>query len=141
LSAERLLSRLQKVRRVGPGRWLASCPAHEDKSPSLNVKEEPDGTLLVICRAGCENDAIREAAGLEWADFFPEKSTGVYDRKLGRAFPAADILLALADETMIVAIVACDIANGRGMSIEDHDRVLIAAQRILAAKDMALGER
>lgn len=132
---------MQKVRKVGADRWLACCPAHEDKSPSLNVKLGADGTLLVICRSGCDNDAIREALGMEWRDFFPEKSTGVYDRKLAQAFPAADILKALADESMIVAVAACNIGQGIGLTAEDKARLLLAHQRIADAREMALGER
>jgi hypothetical protein len=141
LSAEKLLSRLNKVRKTGPNRWIACCPAHEDRNPSLNVKEEADGTLLVICRSGCDNNAIREAAGLEWRDFFPERSTGIYDRKLERAFPAAEVLRALADEATLVAVAACNVANGIELTAEDKSRVLVAAGRIQAAKDMALGTR
>lgn len=141
MSAEKLLSRLQKVKRVGTNRWIASCPAHEDKSPSLNVKEDADGTLLVICRAGCDNDAIRESLGLEWRDFFPEKSTGIYDRKLERAFPAADVLQALADEALIVAVSACNLAQGIELSTEDRARLVTAAGRIEAARSMTLGNR
>jgi len=141
LSPEEFLSRLKNVRQMGSNRWLASCPAHDDQHPSLNVRIEPDGTKLVVCRAMCENDAIREAMGCEWEDFFPEKSTGVYDRKLERAFPASDVLHALASETMIVAICACDIAAGKELSKEDKDRVLIAVDRIKAAQEMVLGNR
>jgi hypothetical protein len=141
LSPEDFLSRLEKVKRTGPNRWLALCPAHEDRTPSLNVRIEPDGTKLVICRAGCDTQAVREAMGCEWSDFFPEKSTGVYDRKLPRAFTASEILEALEQEVTIVAICACDVAAGKPISTEDKERVLLASQRILAAKEMTLGNR
>lgn len=138
-SIDALLSRLQRVKKTGPKRWIASCPAHEDKSPSLNVKEADDGTLLVICRAGCDNNAIRESVGLEWKDFFPEKSTGIYDRKLKTAFPMADILRALDAEIQLVAVAACNVGNGVELTAEDRARVLVAHERISAARRIALG--
>src|SRR5215207_1054730 len=39
-------------RRVGTG-WLARCPAHDDRQPSLAIAEAKDGKLLVRCHAGC----------------------------------------------------------------------------------------
>ena len=36
------------------------CPAHDDKSPSLSVKQD-GGRLLLHCFAGCEYEAIVEA--------------------------------------------------------------------------------
>lgn len=136
MSTENFLSRLQKVRKTGPGRWVASCPAHEDSSPSLNVKEEPNGQLLFICRAGCHQDAIRQAVGMEWSEFFPE---GVHSVPLKRAFPAADVLHALADEALIVAVAASNVANGVELTKEDKDRLMVAAGRIEAARSMSLG--
>jgi hypothetical protein len=141
LSIENLLSRLQKVRRTGPNRWLACCPAHDDRNPSMNVKLGDDGTILVVCRAGCDNNSIREAVGMEWIEFFPEKSTGIYDRKLERAFPASDILKALDGEALIVAVAACNVANGIELTQDDKNRLLEASARISAAREMALGER
>jgi Toprim domain len=37
---------------------VACCPAHDDRTPSLSVKDAPDGRLLVKCHAGCDFDPI-----------------------------------------------------------------------------------
>jgi hypothetical protein len=139
LSVQTFLSRLQKVRKTGAGRWIACCPAHEDYYPSLKVKEGQEGPVLVICRAGCDNNAIREAVGMEWRDFFPERSTGVYDRKLRSAFPLEDVLTALASETLLVSVAACNVANGIELTAEDKARLLAAYERIESARSMASG--
>ncbi|NQW09429.1 MAG: toprim domain-containing protein [Alphaproteobacteria bacterium] len=48
-------------RKAGGG-WIARCPAHEDRTPSLSIRESDDGTLLVHCHAGC--DQVRVIATL-----------------------------------------------------------------------------
>lgn len=36
------------------GGWMARCPAHDDRSPSLSISEGNDGQLLLRCFAGCD---------------------------------------------------------------------------------------
>lgn len=62
------LGRLEGVRRSSGG-WMARCPAHEDRNPSLSV-HEVNGTILLKCFAGCAFDEIVAALGLEKQDFF-----------------------------------------------------------------------
>lgn len=33
--------------------WIAKCPAHQDRTPSLSIAESDDGKALVYCHAGC----------------------------------------------------------------------------------------
>ena len=33
--------------------WIARCPAHDDREPSLSIREA-DGKVLVRCHAGCD---------------------------------------------------------------------------------------
>jgi hypothetical protein len=40
--------------------WLCRCPAHEDRTPSLSIRET-DGKLLVHCHAGCDQQAVVDA--------------------------------------------------------------------------------
>ena len=46
-----ILDRLEGVRKFGSG-WIAKCPAHKDRSPSLSIKEGERGVML-RCFAGC----------------------------------------------------------------------------------------
>jgi len=64
LTAREVLARLDGVQRSGDG-WVARCPAHDDKSPSLKVSEGRDGRVLMHCHARCSFDAIVAALGLE----------------------------------------------------------------------------
>lgn len=141
MNVEDFLSRLQNVRRVGHGRWIASCPAHDDAHPSMNIKEEPD-KILFLCRAGCRSDQVVKAMGLQWRDVFTEQvSVGSYNRSLNRAFPAADVLEALGEEALVVAVAASNIAAGVELTEEDRKRVLQAANRIDSARRLTLGRR
>jgi hypothetical protein len=60
-------------RRVG-GQYLLRCPSHDDRRPSLGVRELDDGRLLVRCYAGCATEDILAALDLEFADLYPERA-------------------------------------------------------------------
>ncbi len=49
--------------------FVARCPAHEDKAPSLNV-DEKDGKVLIKCQAGCDTRDVVTAMGLSMTDLF-----------------------------------------------------------------------
>lgn len=72
MSVGKLLERLDKVRQERRGQWVACCPAHVDKSPSLAIGEADDGRVLVHCHSGCSALDVISAVGLQWADLFPE---------------------------------------------------------------------
>ena len=44
-------------RKVGGG-WTARCPAHDDRTPSLSIRDTVDGKVLVRCHAGCEQEQV-----------------------------------------------------------------------------------
>jgi putative DNA primase/helicase len=46
--------------RTGRG-WMARCPAHDDRSPSLSIADGAEGRILLTCFAGCAWAAIRGA--------------------------------------------------------------------------------
>jgi putative DNA primase/helicase len=58
MTAESLAQALE-ARRVG-SQWMARCPAHDDRNPSLSVREV-DGKVLVCCHAGCDQRAVIDA--------------------------------------------------------------------------------
>lgn len=74
MNASDLLVRLGRVRASGAGKWIARCPAHEDRSPSLSIAEGREGILL-RCWAGCETQAVLDALGLDFRHLFAEKSS------------------------------------------------------------------
>jgi hypothetical protein len=38
--------------------WMARCPAHEDREPSLSIKDADGGKVLVRCHAGCDQQKV-----------------------------------------------------------------------------------
>lgn len=59
MTAEELAGALE-ARRAGD-QWVARCPAHDDRSPSLGIREGNGGRVLLRCYAGCTFDAVRDA--------------------------------------------------------------------------------
>ena len=53
MNAGRRSSGLPGVRKIAEGRWLACCPAHDDKNPSLSITQTSD-KVPFHCLAGCE---------------------------------------------------------------------------------------
>src|SRR5690625_3021049 len=126
---------------TAPDQWLARCPAHEDKSPSLSIKAVDD-RVLVHCFAGCDAADVTAAVGLSLADLFdsplddlPPVSAHVR-RRYGQAEAA---LRTLRDEILIVVLAADRLAAGYGLSGDDMTRLHRAHQRIMPAARIAGG--
>lgn len=134
MSAAKLLSRLERVRPTRPSHWMACCPAHDDRNPSLAIREK-DGLLLIRCFAGCEALSILSAVGLEFQDLFPPRDLGQHVRPEKHPFPAADILHAIAFEVLFVAVTASSILAGEPLNATDRERLALAVCRIHAALD------
>jgi hypothetical protein len=137
---EDILATLRKVRKTGASNWIACCPAHEDKSPSLTLKQADDGRVLAMCHGGCKFDEIVVAVGLGWKPWFPEE-VAPSSPLPSRPFPAGDVLEALAFEVLVVSIIAGDIHSKREIKDEDMERLFLAKKRIDEAKEIALGRR
>ena len=73
---ERVLSRLEGVRKLRSPGWSARCPAHHDRHPSLSIGVGREGRVLLKCHAGCQIEGIVEALGLTMADLFPSRTKG-----------------------------------------------------------------
>jgi len=41
--------------------YVARCPAHDDRTPSLSISQTTDGMVLVRCHAGCDQSNVIEA--------------------------------------------------------------------------------
>lgn len=135
MTAEILLNRLDKVRETGPSRWLALCPAHDDKHPSLSIRETPDGRVLIHCFSHqCPVDAIVAAVGLTLSDLFPERFDTPQERQQRREyFHAADVLKAVAFEVLVVDCAVGTLQRQGYLTDSECERLALASDRLQSA--------
>jgi hypothetical protein len=130
VTVEDFLGGLEQVRKSGPG-WVARCPAHEDRSPSLSIREGDDGRVLVHCHAGCTTDKVCASLGLRLSDLLPgrpiewsrltprtlEERQAAELRKLRRHILALELeqrraMRALSRACLTIGIAYCDDPDG-----------------------------
>jgi putative DNA primase/helicase len=74
--------------------WMARCPAHDDRAPSLAIADAKNGKVLVRCHAGCDQRDV--IAALHARGAWPDTGRGTrqFLRKAGRqpAKPVCDAL-------------------------------------------------
>lgn len=134
---QRFLDRLEGVRKVGAG-WLARCPAHEDRRPSLSVAAGDDGRVLLSCHGGCPAASVVAAVGLELGDLFPRRlDTGhlspaqrrsvTIETRTARTQAALNAALPMI---ALIEVVAGLIVAGEPLAEADVVRVRDAHQRL-----------
>ncbi len=131
MGADVLLSKLDKVRKTGPDSWLARCPAHDDRGPSLTIRQADDGKVLVHCFTGCSVHDVVGAVGMEISDLFPPRQH--HGKPERRPFPAVDALRAVAFEALTVAAAGSALLAGQPFSPADRERLILAVSRIQGA--------
>jgi len=126
---DQILERLHKVHKNGSG-YMACCPAHEDKNPSLRVTERDD-KILIKCFSGCETRDIVSAIGLELKDLFADSGLDTEQRQQYAATKRREAMdVALEHETMILQLAKAEIEKGHTLSDSDIARVNQARRRI-----------
>ncbi len=70
LNISAVLEQLEGVRKSTNG-YMACCPAHDDRNPSLSIREGDNDGILVHCFAGCLEEEICRAINISKADLMP----------------------------------------------------------------------
>lgn len=131
MSVDTLLSRLQRVKKTGPGRWVACCPAHDSKSKqSLAIRETDDGKVLVHDFGGCSVYDVLFSVGMQVNDLFRDRSPRSALRTARMPFSYADALRCVSFEALIAAVAAGNLAQGTSLTDDDRQRLWLAANRI-----------
>ena len=133
--ADRIIPLLDKVKKKGDNSWIACCPGHDDKNPSLVITEK-DGKVLLHCFSHhCDVSDIVHAVGLELSDLFPKqiRIEGSKPIRIKR-FPAEAILEALAEELVITEIGLAVLASGRTLNEKAQARMKKASNRFTEAR-------
>ncbi len=129
MTAEAMLARLNGVRETGHGKFVARCPAHDDRSPSLAIRECDDGRILIHCFAGCETGDVLAAVGMTFSDIMPERIGTEHSYKpMRQRFDARQVLQGVSHEIMVVSVIADRMAA----VADEHDqaRLMLAAGRL-----------
>jgi len=132
---EKILERLDGVRTTGNSTWIARCPAHDDKNPSMTLREADDGRVLMHCFSGCPVEHIVASVGLEMTDLFPDSRET--HKPVSRPLPAADVLRCINQDLYLMHIYARQMAHGAEMTAGDRSQMADCAHRIAAAIEVA----
>lgn len=127
-----LLSRLDGVKRTGKGNYQSCCPAHNDRGPSLSIRETDDGCILIHCFAGCDLHEIVSAIGFDISALFPEREIQ-NGKPTHRPFPAMDAMRGIAFEALVVAAAGTAMLAGESIQADDRERLILAVERIQTA--------
>ena len=123
MSVEAILTMLEGVKSSGANRWMALCPVHGDRSPSMGIKECSDGTVLMNCFAcGANGMEIAEAAGVSVSELFPPDSS----RPSG---PTREQRATIETDKVIMLIYEADKRGGREQTLADYRRYKLATER------------
>jgi hypothetical protein len=129
--ADSLLSRLSGVKNTGCGKWLALCPAHDDRSPSLSIKQIDD-RILIKCFAGCGYLDVLAAIGLDASALFPDKVSNLYEKKkLTPRFNKSELFDLAISEAGILALGWNDLLVNGSVPDTDRDRVQRAYSTVM----------
>ena len=73
MSLENIIAKLDKVKRVNGTQYKALCPVHNEKTPSLSIKEASNGDVIAYCfGCGATGIDVVSALGLEKSELFRE---------------------------------------------------------------------
>lgn len=111
---------LLHARRSGSG-WMARCPAHQDRSPSLSIHEGEDGRVLLRCFSGCEFPEIAQALGARIGDLMGNAPRRDDDRRV----PVPIRSLTEAEEDLGNLLLRELWAKAVEVRVVDHCRLLI----------------
>ena len=129
---ELLLSQLEKVKKNGPNSWLACCPAHQDKDPSLAIGLADSGKVLLKCFCGCTTKEIMDSVGLPLSVLFHPDSrkyqdTGVDIRK---RIKEKQIMAAVARDAMVLAMLLAKVRNKEEVTSKDVETAIDISNRL-----------
>jgi len=136
MKTHEFLSRLEKVRKTGDDSWIACCPSHSDRSPSLTVSEKEE-RLLIHCFAGCSTAEIVGAVGMELSDLFPERIPITGNKQIKKRFMPQDVIQCLSGETLFLILMAESMLRKEPIPESDYERLKVAHRRFANAAKAA----
>lgn len=128
---EILLSLLSGVKNTGRDKWLAQCPAHDDRSPSLAIKQIDD-RLLIRCFAGCGYLDVLAAIGLDASALFPDRIANPNEKpKPAPRFSKSELFDLAISEAGILALGWNNLLVNGSVPDADRERVQRAYSTVM----------
>lgn len=132
-----ILDRLDGLRQTGPEKWIARCPAHDDRSPSLSIRDAGD-RLLIHDHAGCSPADVLAAVGLELADLFDEPiNIGPLPHRDRIRIDYRATLRAIRFDLIKLALVLSEVAKADRITDEQHDQLAEIIAHLMTASEAA----
>ena len=127
---DELLDKLEKVRPTGRSKWVACCPVHGDKNPSMSVAKK-DGRVLCHCfSCGANGLEVAKALGLPPSVLFEKPLEQGYIPK--RVYEEAEI------DRLVIAGAEQMRKQGKPLSYKDFKRERLAKARLEVLKERFL---
>ncbi len=134
-ATDKVLSCLPDARKVGEGRYVARCPAHKDRSPSLSISRGDKG-VLIHCHAGCDVFSVVEAMGLEVGDLFDDVDKHDEPGLPTRPWIGRQVLNGVAHDMAVALLLCKKCTKQHGLSVFDTERLERAERNIDNARRM-----
>lgn len=132
MSIEVFLNRLNKVTQKGNGKWLACCPVHNDKSPSLGIDDD-NGVVLIHCfGCGATGPEVADKLGIDISELFPPNNTDYesHTNQSRKYFNSGHVIDAIFDELLVSSIVINDFIKDPSQADIVKERLTISLERI-----------
>lgn len=132
MSIDVFLNKLNKVTSKGNGRWLACCPVHNDKSPSLAIDDD-NGVVLIHCfGCGATGPEVADKLGIDISELFPPNNTDYenHTNQSRKYFNSGHVIDALFDEILISTIIIDGIIKDPSQAAQVKERLVTALSRI-----------
>ncbi len=110
MTLNEFISYFKGVKQIGKNEYMALCPAHNDKNPSLSIGySEEKQCILLNCYAGCSAESILNAVGLNLKDLYTERGT----KTMENIKNTTDYIYHNADGSIAYTKTRFDYTNGK----------------------------
>ena len=134
-----ILEHFDRVKQTGPDSWMVLNPLRPEQRTNSTSIRRVDDRWLIHDFAGEDTVELLAAVGLTLSDLYDKPldhhRLPVRDRRHRHA--AAEALRSMAHEALVVVVAADNVAAGRDLDDQDRARLLLAADRIRTAREVA----
>lgn len=114
---------LNRLKSTGGNKWVACCPVHEEKTPSLSIKQLDDRSYIMHCfGCGANGVDVFNTLGANKKELFGDKDNGDYiPQKVKDEY---------MEDKFFIAVYESDIKKGIKPKLDENRRYRKAQCRI-----------